>query len=86
MPRLAIHPGSRPRRAESALTEQAVELQADLAELERDAAPMWDTARRTRRPAFVDQVRLIAKLIRAAHLRARALAGAADQADEAIAA
>lgn len=61
------------------IAEQAMEIQADLEEVERDAAPIWPAARKTNRIALVEHCQRLARLIRASRREARDIAGLAEE-------
>lgn len=60
------------------LAEQAMEIQADIAEIERDAAPMWVLATRSKSERIKGHVLLLARLLRITRAEAHELAGAAE--------
>lgn len=69
-----------------ALDELAMEVQAQIADVQRVAAPMWTAAKRTRRAVLVAHCRRLARLLRLSRGEAREIAGMAEEPEVAAAA
>lgn len=78
MPRVALRPGSRPRRPLSAATERAMEVQVALRELRTTTHPLWEAAVASGNGLLMAECKALAQTLRIANRQAQRAAAIAD--------